>query len=232
MELDIQVDLRGLKKGMSSIFKKQLPFATAQALTMTAGAVGVAWQQEMRSKLDRPTPFTLNSVAVLPARKSNLVATVLLKDVAAAYLEPFVDGGPHALGGKKGMLTPKAVPLNQYGNLSRRKIAALKADKDVFVGPVRLKSGMVVSGVWKRGQRGERRKGGYGTKGSHNIKNNEAMGLKGYNNRTTLKLLVRFTDPEPVRQRLDFKGRAEAAVRKTFEPNFTKAFAAAMASAR
>lgn len=232
MEIGLKTDIRAYSKRMKDVQKRQLPFAIAQALTATAGHAGLAWQDEMATELDRPTPFTVNSVAVRGARKNNLVATVYVKDIAAAYLEPFVEGGPHYLGAKKGILAPKAVPLNQYGNISRRKIAQLKAKPNVFVGPVRLKSGQVVSGVWQRPSPGERRKGGYGTMGSHHVKHNEGKGLGGYNNRTTLKLLVRFSDPLPVTQHLDFQGRAEKAVREFFQPSFEKAFAAALRSAK
>jgi hypothetical protein len=234
MDIDLRVDLRALKRGLSDVRKKQLPFATAQALTVTAGHVGEGWIQEMKARLETPTPFTLGSVAVRGASKGRLVATVFVKDIAAAYLSPLIDGGPHALGKKKGLLNPKNVPLNQYGNLSRGKIAALKAKPNVFVGPVTLKSGQVVNGVWQRNDvaRGARRKGGYGTKGSHHVKHNEAMGLTGYNNRTTLKLLVRFTDPLPAKPVLRFGERAAADVRRYFEPAFEKAFAHAMATAR
>lgn len=233
MEIVLKTDLRAFQRGMDDVAKRQLPFAIAQALTATAGHAGLAWQKEMQTELDRPTPFTVNSVGVMGARKSNLTARVFIRQVASQYLTPFVEGGPHFLGAKKGLLTPKAVPLNAYGNLSKRKIAQLKAKGNVFAGPVRLKSGQVVSGVWQRPDRGYRRdRIEYGTKGSHHIKHNEAQGLVGHNNRTTLKLLVRFTDPLPVTQRLDFQGRAEAAVRAHFEPEFAKAFALAQATAK
>lgn len=212
MHLEVKVDLRSLKKDLRGVFKKQVPFATAQMLTMTAGEVGVAWQDEMSKKLDRPTPFTMGSVAVKPARKTNLIATVYLRPVAAAYLEPLVDGGPHFLGGKKGMLTPKGVATNQYGNLSKGKIAALKAKANVFTGPVTLRSGHVVSGVWQRP--GPKRAKG------------KASGHVG------LKLLVRFTDPVEAKRVLRFNERAEVVVRDRCAPNFAKAFKAAMATSR
>lgn len=234
MQIEIKTDLKAWSKSMSDIQKKQLPFAIATALTATAGRAGLDWQDEMRKRLDRPTPFTVNSVAVKPARKSNLVATVLVKDIASNYLEPFVDGGPHFLGGKRGLLTPKNVPLNAYGNLSKGKLAALKARQGVFIGPVTFKNGQTINGVWQRGQVGTRRgrllrAGKYGTKGANNLKSNAAKGLTAL---TTLKLLIRFNDPQPVKQRLDFQGRAEAAVRKHFEAEFAKAFTHALATAK
>lgn len=222
MQIELKTDLRAFTKGMAEVQKKQLPFAMASALTMTAGRVGLAWQDTMRADLDRPTPFTINSVAVRGARKSDLVATVYVKDIAAAYLEPFVEGGLHYLGQKKGILAPKAVPLNAYGNLPRSKLAALRGKPGVFVGPVRLKSGQVISGVWQRkgpavkatGKRRERR---------------SAQPPEGVR---ALTLLIRFSDPLPVKQRLPFNAVALDTVRRVFDAQFAKAFAGALATAK
>lgn len=217
MQFEIKTDLKAFTKGMADVAKRQIPFAMANALTATAGRVGLDWQDEMRTHLDRPTPFTQNSVAVNGARKSNLVATVRIKDIAAAYLEPFVVGGPHFLGAKKGLLTPKNVPLNAYGNLSKGKLAALKAKPGVFVGQIRLKSGQVVNGVWQRDLVAKRK-----------AMRTKAPALAGA---TALKLLIRFTDPQPVKQHLAFYARAEASVRKHFDAEFAKAFAQAQRTA-
>jgi hypothetical protein len=219
MQIAVKTDLRAYTKGMNQIAARQLPFAMAQTLTAVAGHVGMAWQDEMRTKLDRPTPFTLGGVAVRPARKTDLTATIYMRDVAATYLQPFVDGGPHFLGAKKGLLKPVNVPLNAYGNLSRAKLATLKAKPGVFIGAVRLKDGQIVNGVWQR--QGVGRGSG---------KRRAAVTPKPTG--CALKLLIRFADARPVTQRLDFKGRAEAVVRAVIEPTFAKAFAAALASAR
>lgn len=229
MEYEVKVDLRDFKRGMTDLAKRQIPFATAQALTATARRAAEGWQEEMASVLDRPTPFTVKSVGVRAARKTTLIARVYLRDIAAEYLKPYVDGGQHFLGQKRGLLGPRNVPLNAYGNLPKSKLATLKAKPDVFVGPVTFKSGAVVNGVWQRGIRGTRRgkmgrrTGAYGTKGKHN----QVAGAA-----TTLKLLIRFTDPQPVKQRLDFRGRTEATVRRHFAAEFDIALKAALASAR
>lgn len=60
--------------------RKQIPFATALALTKTAQRVHGRVIDEMKNKFDRPTPFTLKSLYVSPAKKQNLQAAVFLKD--------------------------------------------------------------------------------------------------------------------------------------------------------
>lgn len=77
----------------------QIPFATAKALTDTAGDVQNDLRQAMPRSFDRPTPFTLNSLFRTSATKRRLVATVGLKDdagkgtPAGKYLRPQIHGG-------------------------------------------------------------------------------------------------------------------------------------------
>lgn len=214
MSTVFSVDVRPLTKGFSDLKRKQLPYATALALTATAGHIGVAWQDEMLDVLDRPTPFTLKSVGVRGARKTRLIASVFVKDIASEYLAPYVFGGLHSLGKKKGLLTPIGVPVNAYGNLPRNKLAQLKNRSGVHVGAVKLRSGQVVNGVWKRPTNAARRRAGR------------------QGGSAALKLLIRFDDPQPVTQHLDFRGRAEAAIRAHFVPEFSRALAKALATAK
>lgn len=213
MQPEFRVDMSGLAKGLNEVARKQFPFAMSLALTATAGEIGLAWQDEMASELDNPTPFTLKSVAVRPARKSNLSATVFIRDIAAEYLEPFVDGGPHFLGSKRGLLTPKNVAVNQYGNLTRNKLSSLKGRANVYIGKVRTKGGDEISGVWQRPTAAAIRRAPKGSSPG-------------------LKLLIRFSDPLPVKQHLRFYERAEALVAKAFTAHFAEALERALATAK
>lgn len=60
---------------------KQLRFATAKSLTDLAGLINIDLKNQMKTKFDRPTPFTLNSLFVKPATKLELKAFVGIKDV-------------------------------------------------------------------------------------------------------------------------------------------------------
>lgn len=59
---------------------KQTRFATAVALTRTAGHVRKAVTEEMAKQFDRPTPMVMRSLYTSPAKRDNLVAMVYLKD--------------------------------------------------------------------------------------------------------------------------------------------------------
>ncbi|MDK7596354.1 hypothetical protein QP585_24990, partial [Serratia ureilytica] len=121
--------LKELSAQLQSV-RKQIPFATAQALTSVARKIEAAEKNAFKRHLENPTPFTVNSVKSLGARKSNLKAKVFVMDTAASYLEPLEFGGQHKLN-SQALLNPKNIKLNKYGNLTRNKMAQLKAKDDV-----------------------------------------------------------------------------------------------------
>lgn len=229
MTLDISVrsNLRDVQRSLTDLERKQLPFATAKALTSVGKLVQAAEQKGMRAVLDRPTPFTVNSVGVKAARKNDLTAVVYVRDIAASYLEPFEFGGKHKLIGKgRTWLNPKnGVALNQYGNLSRNKLNQLKGRPDVFIGKVKTKSGEVIDGVWQRPYIRDNQK----LRGS-----SRKHGLVNAKTNTTgrLKLLLRFGDAMPVRQHLGYRSRAKTVVAASIEAEWSRALAQAMRSAR
>jgi hypothetical protein len=222
--IDVSADLKALTKSLSLLEQQQLPFAIAQALTSVARIAQAEEKAAMPEVFDRPTPFTVNSVAVKSARKSDLEARVFIKDIAAAYLEPYEFGGNHKLIGRgKTWLNPKdRTLLNQYGNLSRTALQRLEARPDVFVGSIKTKSGEQIGGVWQRPQNAKviKRAGKRG------------VAVRGANTTGHLRLLIRFGDATPVRRHLEFGERAFEAVDANFAREFDKAMAKALATAK
>lgn len=132
---------------------KQMRHAAAVALTRTAQRVQTTLQAEMKGVFDRPTPFTLGSVAVQPATKDNLTSEVFLRQFAAKgspaadYLHPQIFGGSRKLKRFERSLTSAgllpsghfAVPgaaaqLDDFGNMSRGQLvkilSTLRASRD------------------------------------------------------------------------------------------------------
>lgn len=222
--ISVDADVRALTKSLTRLQKDQLPFAISQALTATAKLAQGAEKAALPEVFDRPTPFTINSVSVKGARKSDLEARVFVKDIAAAYLEPYEFGGDHKLIGRgKTWLNPKdKALLNQYGNFSRNALQRLEARPDVFVGTIKTKSGESIGGVWQR---------------PANIKaikrsGKRGVALRGVNKSDHLKLLIRFGDATPVKRHLEFGGRAFEVVDEHFDREFEKAMARAIATAK
>lgn len=88
-----------IARAISRTANEQIPFATANALTAIAKRVRDGQVKVMKDRLDRPTPFTLNSLYVKAARKNKLEARVWFKDYASKgtpagkYMQPSVYGG-------------------------------------------------------------------------------------------------------------------------------------------
>ncbi|MFC2974721.1 hypothetical protein ACFOJE_21240 [Azotobacter bryophylli] len=136
IEISAHVDVGEISRKLSDLAKKQIPFATALALTRTAQLVKKGTLDVMRARLDRPTPITMSSVFVKPATKARLEARVWFKDSwssgipADRYMQPAVLGGARrhkrfekALISRQIMKPNQyAVPakefLNQYGNIT------------------------------------------------------------------------------------------------------------------
>lgn len=135
-----------LLRNMSDVQRKHAPFAVAMALTKTAQRAQAGVLDVMRQRFDRPTPYTLNSLRVVPAKKSDTqpFAKVYFKDdafkgtPASKFLTPEVYGGARAakrferaLIGKGLMRSGQfAVPasgaqLDAYGNVRRAQIVQI-----------------------------------------------------------------------------------------------------------
>lgn len=127
---------------------RQLPFALARALTDGARAGREAIRAEMRRVFDRPTPFTLASFQIVPARRDRLEARIETKAQGAEhYLLVQERGGTRRLTrteqnvaavvpelGLKALVPAGAARLDRYGNWSagerNQVLSALGAQRD------------------------------------------------------------------------------------------------------
>ena len=203
--ISVKADVKKLASSLDSMMRKQLPFATAQAINATAEKIRAAEQDNMRKVLDAPTPFTVGSIGIKKATKANPVAIVYVKPVAAAYLLPYEVGGLNKLN-SKALLKPVGAKVNQYGNLPRNLVKRLAGKQNVFVGKVKTKAGEV-DGVWQRTKKTRGKKAG-------------------------LKLMVKFEDAHVAKQQLGYQALAKKMVPAIFRGELDKAVAKALATAR
>lgn len=210
--VDIRGDLRPLHRAMVDIGAKQVPFAISLALNTLAKGVAADEVDLIDETFKTPTPFTEKAYRIEVATKAKPVARVAAKDIQAEYLKPYVVGGSRSLGGKRGMLAPRGVKLNQYGNLTKGTLARLKGKPNVFVGRVKTRKGKTISGLWQR-QPARRTSKGSSPAGP-------------------LKLLIAFADTTPVPKRLPFEQRARAYLKRHTPEAFTEAMQRAQATAR
>jgi hypothetical protein len=220
LELSVKSNVDAVSRGLSDLVYQQLPFAEARSVTELAKLAAVAERAAMPQVFDNPTPFTVNSVAVEPARKALPIARVYVRDKAALYLAPYEFGGVQYLGKKPADLVPVAAAANQYGNLPRNTIRKYLGRSDVFLGSVRTAHGNVY-GLWQRplAQPAAKARG-------------KARAARAANITGKLRLLVAFHAPVQTRKRLHFGDRAQAVVSANFNSVFGAELAKAIARAR
>ncbi|MEM8237832.1 hypothetical protein ABMZ81_14810 [Morganella morganii] len=200
--------------------RKQIPFATAQAMTAVVRKIEDAQKVAMQRNLDNPTPFTVKSVKSRGARKSDLKAKVFVMNTAAAYLEPFETGGVHKLNGSA-LLNPKDIKLNKYGNLPRNKMSALKSKENTFIGDI---GG--VNGVWQR------KKAKKGKKSRKRLQRSPNGTRRDKKKQPMPKLLIRFGDALPVEPVLGYQDRAMKMTQALLPQEINRAIAEAIRTAR
>jgi hypothetical protein len=229
-QLNIKSNIDKFQRELTAAAHKQLPFATAQALTALAKRVAEAEKVNEEKVLDRPKPFTQNAISVVRANKERMQAVVFMKDITAHYLEPYQFGGSNVLN-SRALLKPVGAmkDLDQFGNLPRTFLRSLKGRADIFIGAIKTKNG-VVNGVWQRSV--EEGIAVSVTRLTRNGKLRTGKTKKALNTSGSLKLLVKFDDPHRVTQNLDWFGVAERTVQKHFNREMGRALAKAIATAR
>ncbi|ASD79154.1 hypothetical protein CEJ98_09120 [Burkholderia gladioli pv. gladioli] len=225
MSISVRSNVKEFEREIDRRFRKQMPFAVATALNKTAARVGEAETENIRQTFEHPTPFTQKSVGVRRARKSAPIAIVFMKDIAASYLLPYEVGGVHKLN-SRALLNPKDIKLNQYGQLSRGTLAALRNRPDIFIGAVKTANG-TINGVWQR-PTDTKRVTYLNARGKRLGKLNKV----GPDGRGHLKLLIRFGDALPVKKHLNWGRTASQVVSRWFDRDLAEAFAAAKLTAR
>jgi len=145
----IRSNIQAVRNTLNDVAKRQLPFAIARALTATAKDVQGVLTTALPRQLDKPTPFTMKAFAVTPATKQSLTAKVYIKPAQWKYLRYQIEGGVRKPN-KRVLIVPKAIRLNQYGNMQRGAIKKLLTKAKVFSGTI---DG--VSGIYERKGRGQ-----------------------------------------------------------------------------
>jgi len=138
MDINVTSNIKEVIANVDNFVKKQITFVVAKTLTKTAKDVKDEEVKQLPRYIDRPTPYTVNSIYVKPATKTNLTSEVGFKDYAgggtnkrgASTMLPQVEGGRRSVKGfenalrrigvlPQGMfIAPgEACPLDAYGNI-------------------------------------------------------------------------------------------------------------------
>ena len=116
-------------KAFSKI-EKQVEYAAVLAANAIAKDVEKGIGRQLKTDIDRPTPFTTKAFKINRANKKTLSSSVEIKPIQAAYLKYQIKGGRRS---GKNMLIPKKGAQNKYGNLPRNKLKNLKAQGKSYI---------------------------------------------------------------------------------------------------
>ena len=211
VSVSIKVDMAKAKRFMTNVQKKQIPFATAQAITSTLHVARKDEVKQLRRDIDRPNPWTLRAFRVDGAKKTTLTGRLYILPDQIKYLKYQIYGGVRLPKGSALALKPAKpmtgdVRLDKYGNISRTQQARAQLARGAFSGTV---SG--VPGIWmppKMTKTGKRRKG------------------------SRMKLLLAYERQAVYRPRFRFFERGQRSITTNWPREFNKAFKRAIRSAR
>ena len=156
MQVDVRSNVKEFKKGLTSVQKKQIPFATSRALNLT----GVLVLKSLERNADKTfkggaTPSTKR--VFKPPRgmrgerhnirfstKRDLTTAIYMPPWAANYLKYQIDGGIRKTKGIGTGVPTKNKRLNKYGNITGRRGGLVKTANQ-FIGEIKG-----IQGVWER----------------------------------------------------------------------------------
>lgn len=153
MRLSIKHNIDEVTRGMSSIQKKQIPFATMLALNDTAFDLQRVYKAQTKQKFDQPTKFTQTGFAVEKAKKTNLKAVVYVTEKREDYMKLEIDGGVRHPKNKAIIIPNRrnSDELAKYksGNLTKGAVNKIKKQKDKYFFGV-PKGNQGSEGIWER----------------------------------------------------------------------------------
>lgn len=237
LDIDVKADIKNTRRFMRG-FEKQIPFATAKALTSTGQIVKEAERKEIKRVFDRPVRRTQSAVYLKRATKSRLSALVWIVDDAykgtapIKYLRHHIYGGNRNrtrfemalerrgfLGSNEYVVASKYAKRNAYGNVTAgtytRVLSQLSASPD----PMQNRTDSARS-------RRSRRAAAYFYK-----RTGQARGIWERRGKTVKPLFV-FVSRPTYSKRLDFFGIANKKTKQHFKTEFRKAATHAVATAR
>ena len=153
MRIDIRDNIKEVTRGLSSMQKKQIPFATMLALNDTAFALHKTYKKQTLQKFDSPTTFTQKGFRYDKAKKTNLVAVVYVDETREDYMKLEIQGGVRTPK-HTAIVTPNkknSTDIDKYasGNITKGAYNKLKKNKaKYFFGKPKGNQG--TEGIWER----------------------------------------------------------------------------------
>lgn len=224
IDISVTFDVKKVTRQLNRIERKQIPFATMQALNDTAFQAHKKVKDFIPKVFDNPTPWVRKGVEYTKATKIKLRANVRMRDFGGKGITGETMLSPHIYGGGRKkkrselrmgayLMPGKSAKRNKFGNIPASQIS--KALSDMGQGMVGIKTGAKkakyffktikgTTAIWER----------YGRKGSQ------------------IRPFLVATKAPRYRKRFPFFKIVKAEVAKRFPINFDKRMRQALATAR
>ena len=137
----MEFKLEGIEEAKKMVSSNLLRSILEKALNETVADVKRAEVEEMKRIFDRPTPFVLNSLYIWRANRTNLEASLNVKDRAVKILAPHIyGGGREQKRSEKWLRAPYWIPgqgarFNKYGNISPGQVTQILSATGVHPDP-------------------------------------------------------------------------------------------------
>ena len=157
MQIVVKDNIKEITKNLDRKYRKQIPFATSQALNDVAKrGYEESNKQTANVFAGGATRWTKNSFRYRRSTRRNLMSVVYLRD-DHAYMEYQIEGGTR-MPKRKAIMTPtRKARLNKYGNFTRGKVQQMiNNDEKYFKGVPEGRTGS--EGIWERYGKGKIRK--------------------------------------------------------------------------
>ena len=211
IQIKVKTETKRLKRWLSNVQKKQIPFATARAITQTLQIAKKDVLRQLDKDIDRPTPFTRRGFRVDGASKQTLSGRLFILPKQNDYLQWQIFGGVRTPRGVAFALRPAKpgpgrVRLNRFGNIPIGQQAKAQLAKGAFSATING-----VAGIWKaptKTKSGKLRKG------------------------SRMQLLFAYEKQAVYRPRYRFFERGQNSIRVNWPRTFERSFRDALRSAR
>ena len=96
MKVNVKSNIKAVTKGITKTQRKQIPFATANAINKTLFQLRKEMAKQTEKKLDRPIPFTQKGFLIDKAKKNKLTGVLVMNPaginpVINFFLLEFID---------------------------------------------------------------------------------------------------------------------------------------------
>jgi hypothetical protein len=204
MKINIKTNNKKFAKKMTNLQKKQLPFATAQAINNTLFGLKKEMSKQTIKKLDRPTKATQNGFEIKKANKKNVTGIFSIKNFVAKYLHYQIVGGVRSSSNGIPVPITKNMKLNKFGNIAGKRGKVQSGLEGLATGNQFVATIEGATGVWKKNKKGQ-----------------------------APTLLIKFHDSVQYRKKpFDFYKIGRNFINNTYDRNFLKAFSKAMKTAK